>query len=278
MKAVERLGPGDHACLVCESDDEHWSVLRRYLRLGLERGERTVYISAHYDDAAVRERLRLDPDLLVLPAAQAQGYADGDFDYMERLDAWEEQARATAAEGFPAMRVAVDMTWVQEVDLSVDDLVDYERRGTELFRDLPATALCIYDRRHFADHTIARTSRAHGASLGRCLAPAPILEAPALTVSAAGPGALALEGELDSSNVELLAGVIETALADDDDLVLDLRELRFINAAGVRILDETAHRLAERGGQLVIACPPPIVRRVLKLLNLDDAITIDEAA
>lgn len=52
-------------------------------------------------------------------------------------------------------------------------------------------------------------------------------------------------------------------------LIVDLRDLTFIDAAGIRVLLTGARRMAECSGRLTLACPQEGVRRVLEMTDLD---------
>lgn len=272
------LATGDHACLVSACDEERWSLVSAYVRAGLERGERTVYVAAEHSEGEVRRALAIsghDRDLVVLPAAVAHGYAHGSFDYVERLGVWAEQAHAAVAEGFTGLRVAFDMTWLDDVDLSLDELVDLELRGTHVFQAAPGTALCIYDPRRFHSHTLARAGHAHRVRLGTAAAPEPVFRSQLLTVATSGPGAVALAGEVDRSNAGALGHALESVLDGRDALLIDLSQLEFIDAAGLRTIHDTARRLHARGGDLVLLSPPAVVGRMLPILGVDDVMTLE---
>lgn len=44
VKAVERLGAHDHLCLIYKTREEQFAAVVPYMRIGLERGEKCVYI------------------------------------------------------------------------------------------------------------------------------------------------------------------------------------------------------------------------------------------
>lgn len=277
-KSICDLSAGDHACLVCASDDERWGMVSTYFRGGRDRGERTVYVAAEHTEEQVRGALALDgagADLIVVPAAVAHGYTDGRFDYVERLGLWADHAHAAVADGFSGLRVAVDMTWVDEVDLSLEQLVEYERRGTHVLRTAPGTALCIYDQRRFHSHTLARAGHAHHVRLGAAAARTPVFRSQLLTVSRSGPGAVVISGEVDASNAGAMARALETVVEAQDALLMDLRELEFIDAAGLRAIHETARRLNARGGELVLLSPPAVMRRMLPVLGVGNVMALD---
>src|SRR4030095_7477688 len=50
IAALERLGPHDHLCSIYESPQEHYAVAIPFIRLGLDVGEKVIYIA---DDGTV---------------------------------------------------------------------------------------------------------------------------------------------------------------------------------------------------------------------------------
>jgi anti-anti-sigma factor len=81
---------------------------------------------------------------------------------------------------------------------------------------------------------------------------------------------LRLQGELDVSNRERLRRAISSALERHPPiLVVDLSGLSFTDCAGVSVLVWAHKRLAGQGRGLVITGTRPIVRRLLRLTDLD---------
>ena len=50
VAALEQLGPHDHLCSIYESPQEHYAVAVPFIRIGLDRGEKCIYIA---DDGTV---------------------------------------------------------------------------------------------------------------------------------------------------------------------------------------------------------------------------------
>lgn len=44
LTEISKLKPGDHLCCIYETEEEHRALLTPYLRQGLERNEKVVYI------------------------------------------------------------------------------------------------------------------------------------------------------------------------------------------------------------------------------------------
>ncbi|MFC4112625.1 STAS domain-containing protein [Nonomuraea zeae] len=81
------------------------------------------------------------------------------------------------------------------------------------------------------------------------------------------PFGLRVSGEVDRSTRHLLEQALAWATdAGQDDIHLDLTQLTFIDAAGLRLIVATAAGLpAPR--KLVLMPPPPVVRDLLSLLG-----------
>lgn len=80
-------------------------------------------------------------------------------------------------------------------------------------------------------------------------------------------------GELDLATTPTLESQLDALRADGfDRIVLDLRELEFIDSTGIRLLVHQ-HRLASRHGlHFSLIAGSPEIQRVLHLCGLDDAL------
>ena len=75
---------------------------------------------------------------------------------------------------------------------------------------------------------------------------------------------LCLEGEVDINSAPGLASAL-LALPEGGDVVIDLTDLRFMDASGVRALVEGSHRL-----RMTLESPAPAVRRMLELSRVTE--------
>jgi anti-anti-sigma factor len=70
---------------------------------------------------------------------------------------------------------------------------------------------------------------------------------------------IAVSGEVDMTNAHLLSGFAERALRDDPlRLVLDLANVRFLGAAGIRALLRIRAAVSAEAGQLLLRNPSRI--------------------
>lgn len=86
---------------------------------------------------------------------------------------------------------------------------------------------------------------------------------------------LALSGELDLSTVQQLEREVAKSLNGGAGLVvIDLRELAFLDSAGLRILLRLQQRVTGAGGRLVLVKGPRRVHRVFELTGAEDELLI----
>jgi anti-anti-sigma factor len=82
------------------------------------------------------------------------------------------------------------------------------------------------------------------------------------------PNGLSLQGEVDRSNIAILAAALDAVAGGGEDLHLDLTRLEFIDVAGLRLLTETAKRMPS-GQYLILDGAAPYLRRILALVGWD---------
>jgi anti-anti-sigma regulatory factor len=75
--------------------------------------------------------------------------------------------------------------------------------------------------------------------------------------------------------VHLELAVLGAVAAGGRLVVLDGRQLAFVDATVVSRLASIGRRLREEGGALRVASPPPVLRRLVDLLLLGDALGVD---
>ena len=85
----------------------------------------------------------------------------------------------------------------------------------------------------------------------------------------------ALSGDLDLSTLEQLERALDESLDGQPELVvLDLRQLTFLDSSGLRAMLALHSSLREQGGRLVLVRGPRRVHRVLELTRADEELEI----
>jgi anti-anti-sigma factor len=97
-------------------------------------------------------------------------------------------------------------------------------------------------------------------------------------VDAGGQIRVGVEGEMDLSVIALVDREVERAEATDaSKILLDLDELEFMDASGVRLLLDLSARSEGDGGRLrITGARSPQVQRVLELTGADALLPIED--
>ena len=93
---------------------------------------------------------------------------------------------------------------------------------------------------------------------------------------------LSITGEIDLSNATDLSAQLQAAAESDGrGVILDLRELRYIDSSGIKVLVKAHLDARGAGGQIVLAAATANVQRLLTITGLDGLMpmfpTIEEA-
>jgi anti-anti-sigma factor len=92
----------------------------------------------------------------------------------------------------------------------------------------------------------------------------------------AGSVRLALRGELDLASRELFEEQVDALPSGQvRELVLDLRDLTFIDSTGIRLVIELWKQAEQDGFDLSILEGPPHIQRLFALTGLDGALPIE---
>jgi PAS domain-containing protein len=170
IAALEQLGPHDHFCSIYESPQEHYAVAIPFIRIGLERGEKCIYIA---DDGAVgdvrqamqSEGIDVDGEL----ASKALVLATKDQTYLEHgtfhpdwmFTFWKETTELALSEGFAALRATGETEWVLRGGRGLERWMEYESRLNHTLSESQCSALCQYNRRLFPPEVILDVIRTH---------------------------------------------------------------------------------------------------------------------
>lgn len=159
----------DHLALIYENRDEQFTAAIPYIRQGLERGERCVYITNENSRETVIEAMRsggvdvdetLESGALSIHDEQDTYLRNGSFEAEDTL-AFLDAAIAEAAEDYEALRVTGEMSFILDDDAPVDDLLKCESKANYLFEDVDGMALCQYNKERFPPEVIRDVINTH---------------------------------------------------------------------------------------------------------------------
>ena len=170
VTAIGRLGVHDHLCLIYETQEEQFSAVIPFIKIGLERGEKCLYVVDDNTAAMVINGMKgagidveraLESGKLAIVSKQdaylKQGYFDPDWmiGFLKRAT---DDAKAA---GFSALRGTGEMTWNLGGDPGTERLMEYEAKLNYFLPENDALALCQYNRNRFSPEIIKNVIATH---------------------------------------------------------------------------------------------------------------------
>jgi signal transduction histidine kinase len=170
IESLEQLGPHDHFCSIYENPEEHYAVAIPFMRMGLDRGEKCVYIADDGTLGDVRQAMHLgginvdratESNALVLATKEQAYLKRGSFDPDWMFSFWREATDSAMSEGFSALRVTGETEWVVRGGRGLERWMEYESRLTHALSENNCSALCQYNRHCFPPEVILDVIRTH---------------------------------------------------------------------------------------------------------------------
>ena len=169
FRRASDLKPGHHACFVYDTEGEHRAVIASFLREGLARNEKLLYLHDAHSSALVVDCLSDQPQIgkrllerqLVVREASPAYVPTGAFSPEHMINALWTETNEALADGYAGLRVTGEMTWALAGLPGSDRLAEYEAKLHDFFSTNPCVALCQYDRRRFGPRQLLDVLLAH---------------------------------------------------------------------------------------------------------------------
>ena len=170
LDVLVQIGLHDHICLIYESQEEQLAMPVPSIRMGLERGEKCIFIAPEKTLRDVNEALHaigIDVDEAMnsgrlAVASQEDTYLrNGHFEPDRMIRFLADSLEPAIASGFSGLRVVGEMTWALGGDLGTGQLIEYEAKLNHFVHDHPVAVTCQYDRNRFSPEVILNVIRTH---------------------------------------------------------------------------------------------------------------------
>jgi len=260
------LGNDAHACWGFDRRQEFVDAALEFLTDGLRSGQRIVYVGSE-PVAEQRERLEplggvgamIDEGALLLIDLTGIYKAGEPLDPISQMAVYSAVTDAAVADGYTGIRVAAQVTNLVREPEAWDAHLRWESMADRFMSVQPMSAMCGYQRDLVPDQLLAELSAVHPASN------APDKAVPFRLF--AEDGDMVLSGDVDFISVKALDRALETACDGTAPVVLDLRDLGFIDPNGIKVLARHTRRLAAEGG-CSVRNAPPAVERLCQMLDV----------
>ncbi len=239
-KQIEGLEKHNHLCLIYNSRTEQFNTVIHFMKTGLKRGEKCIYIVDENTASAVLAAMKIngvDVDSVMRSSALTVinkhdaylkgGYFDPDV-MIEFIDKTIDEAKR---EGYSTVRVTGEMSWALGNDKGVERLIEYEAKLNYFFPKKDILAICQYNRNRFSPDIIRDVLHTH---------PVVIYDNLICKNHYYIPPEEFLKKENPSNNIDyLLKNIVERAVAEEA-LVSSEKRLHHITLAlgeGLYVLD-----------------------------------------
>ena len=146
---------GDHVCTLYSNRDEQLAAAVEYIRGGLSRGERCLYVVCEHTPDEFRDGLRkagIDVDAeewrgaLLLLTKHDGHLSGGYFDPDKMITMLHAAVKDALDAGFAGLCAAGDMSWLLDEADGSERIAEYEARLNNFYPSSRALGLCLYNR------------------------------------------------------------------------------------------------------------------------------------
>lgn len=171
LPKMETCAPHDHICLIYDSQQEQLAAAVPFIRIGIERGEKCLYIADDNTPGTILSALRehgVDVESAITSGAltvvtKREAYLrNGDFDPDWMIGHLRKCIEEAEAAGFTSFRVTGETTWaLGEGRDALGRLIDYECRLNDFFPNHNLLAICQYNSQRFSPETLLHVIHTH---------------------------------------------------------------------------------------------------------------------
>ncbi len=168
--SIPAMTPGEHFCCIYQTEAEHKILITHYLREGLERGEKVLYITDTHAPEVIAGYLQedglypqpfLESGQLTIQNALEAYFVNGVFDPGTMVEKLRSETTQALQQGFSALRATGEMTWVLRELPGSERLLEYEAKLNAFIPGSNCLALCQYDRRMFKPEVLLGVIASH---------------------------------------------------------------------------------------------------------------------
>jgi anti-anti-sigma regulatory factor len=262
---ITDLAVNDHACLTFGEPEELFDLTAAFVRDALIGGLKVIWLGDGTPAQAVsklaRRGIAIEPAVAngqMAAAAWEGSLLSGQAFTADHAMAWlTGQMAACRGEGFPGLRIAVDMSWALRPVTGIEQLPQFEESIAAALAGTTVSVLCQYDREQFDPVTLASVAAFHTRSVAAATYHA---DAVLRICRQYAPPGIRLAGEIDYQAEEPLALALAEAIRLDGDITINTAGLTFIDASCARMIVDAVRGL-DGSRTAILQCHPAIAAR-----------------
>jgi len=267
---VTELTAEDHACLTFGEAEELFDLTAAFVRDGLAAGLKVVWVSDAGPGPGIAELGRRGVEVQAaigtgqMTAAGSEGrLVSGQAFRADAAVGWlTGELASSRQQGFPGLRVAVDMSWALRPVAGIEELPRFEEGIAAALSGSTASVLCQYDRERFDPVTLASVAGFHTRSVAAATYHAD--ELLRICRQYAPPG-IRIAGELDYQAAGPLALALAEAVRLDGDVTVNMARLAFTDARCTLMVADAARTIASSFRRVTLRCLPEVAAGFARL-------------
>ena len=170
-KSLRDIKLGDHLCLIYETQEEQFEVVIPFIKYGLEKNEKCIYVA---DDNTVEQVMgamsSVDSELfteaikkgsLLILTKKDSYLKDGYFDPEKMIALLKQIEQEAIRDGYSGLRVTGEMTWMLAAEPGSDRLMEYEAELNNFIPGSKACGICQYNAKRFSNEILLDVFSTH---------------------------------------------------------------------------------------------------------------------
>lgn len=169
--SIEKLHTHNHICLIYGNQREWSAGIVTFMKSGLRKGEKCVYIHhAHTADQIRKCLLEGEVDVAAAESSKKLEIVHSSkiytkevlFDPAKVISLFVNKTKRAVTKGYRGLRVAGEMSWAVDEQSGMEKLLEYEEKLNEkVFKKYPCIGVCQYDREKFGSEILKDLVLAH---------------------------------------------------------------------------------------------------------------------
>jgi signal transduction histidine kinase len=164
------LGLHEHICVIYKTQDEQLAAALPYLKAGLERSERCLYVTGEHGSAPVLDALRqerIDVDhylgtrALIVTEKHQTRPGNHRFEPDWWIDFLTQRKHEAVSDKFSGLRILGEMTWALGEHTPTERFIEFEAKFNFLAHEHDVRGLCLYNGNRFSPELTLSVLRTH---------------------------------------------------------------------------------------------------------------------